>query len=150
MPTIPSTTLTALEPAIRARIDGIVPTHTIEQSSAWHYAEDRDMPAPTEVPRLYSFEWGDPEVVPGGATGNADTEVGIKLFIVVDYRAFREEDLGWIIESDHWDLHDRLADSWALDLISGLTFSDSLGFETEDAQRVVHAFQMQYMRARRS
>jgi hypothetical protein len=49
MPTIPSTTLTALEAALRTRIDGITPTHTTQQSGGWHYAEDRDMPAPSMV-----------------------------------------------------------------------------------------------------
>ena len=150
MAAFPSTTVTALEAALRLRIDGIVPTHQIEQSSAWHYAEDREMPAPSEVPRMYSFNWGDPEVVLGGATGNADTEVRLTLDIVTDYRAFREADIGWVIESDHWDLHDRLMDSWSQDIVSGMTFSDSQGFETEDAQRVTHSFVIQYMRARRS
>jgi hypothetical protein len=150
MPTIPSTTLTALEAALRTRIDGITPTHTTQQSSGWHYAEDRDMPAPSMVPRLYSFEWSQPGVVEGGATGNADTEVSVKLGIVVDYRAFREEDLAWVVESDHWDLSDRIFDSWSQDLITGLTYSSSESFEVEDAQRVVHTFELYYMRARRS
>lgn len=150
MPTIPSTTLTALELALRVRIDGITPTLQLEQSSAWHYAEDRDMPAPSMVPRMYSFEWGDPEVVEGGATGNADTEVRLTLSIVTDYRAFREEDLAFVVESDHWDLHDRLMDSWSQDIVPGLTYSDTRSFETEDAQRVTHSFVIQYQRARRT
>lgn len=152
MPTIPSTTLRLLEGALRTRIDGITPTATIEQSAGWHYAEDRDMPPPSLVPRLYSFEWGKPASVPGGATGNADSEVSIDLDIVVDYRAFREEDIAWLVESDHWDLHDRIFDSWSQDLITGLTYSEIRGdgFEVEDAQRVRYQLTVYYMRARRS
>jgi hypothetical protein len=149
MPTIPSTTLTIIEAGLRTRIDGITPTHETQQSSRWQYAEDRDMPAPSMVPRLYSFEWSNPGVVEGGATGNLDTEASVLLSIVVDYRAFREEDLGWIVESDHWDLSDRIFDTWSQDLIPGLTFSSTRGFEVEDAQRVIHQFELFYMRARR-
>lgn len=151
MPTIPSTTLTQLESALRALIDGIAaPTLVNGQTYAWQYAEDRDMPSSTMVPRLYSFEWGEPTVVQGGATGNADTEVGIVLSIIVDYRALPERDIAFIVEADHWDLHDEISDAWSQDEITGLTFSESRGFDTEDAQRVTHTFGLQYMRARRS
>lgn len=151
MPTFPSTTLQALEAALRTRIDGITPSHETEQSSIWHYAEDRDMPAPSMVPRLYSFEWGKPESVLGGATGNGDSEVSIDLDIVVDYRAFREEDLAFIAIEDNWDLHDRIYDSWSQDLITGLTYSEirGEGFALEDAQRARFTLTLYYMRLRR-
>ena len=149
MPTIPSTTLSAIEAALRTRIDGITPSHEAGQASAWHYAEDRDMPPSSLVPRLYSLQWSSPAVVPGGATGNSDTEASVALAIVVDYRAFRVEDLGWTVESDHWDLSDRIHDAWSQDLIPGMTFSESRGFEVDDTQRVAHLFTLHYMRARR-
>jgi hypothetical protein len=149
VPTFTTTTLRALEAALRTRIDGITPDHEAGQSSGWHYAEDRDMPAPSMVPRLYSFEWSNVGVVPGGATGNGDTEVSIDLDIVVDYRAFPERDLAFIVESDHWNLADRIFDSWSHDLILGLSYSESRGFEIEDAQRVVHGLTLYYMRDRR-
>lgn len=150
MPTIPTTTVTGLEEALRVLISAIEPTHAIDQSSGWHYAEDREMPASTMVPRMFSFEWGSPEVVQGGATGNADTEVRLALDVVVDYRAFREADLAFVVEADHWDLHDEMSDAWSQNEIPGFTFSDTLSFDTEDAQRVTHHFVVQYMRARRT
>jgi hypothetical protein len=150
MPTIPSTTLTELEAALRVVIDGMTPTLAVERAAGWVFAEDRRMPAPSMVPRLYSFLWGEASVVPGGATGNRDTEVGCELSIVTDYRAFRAEDLGLIVESDFWDLHDRLFDAMTNDEITGFTFLAPLKSVPTDAQRVEHTFTVQYMRARRT
>lgn len=152
MPTITQTTLTQLEADVANVIAAIVPTHSDEQSAGWVRGEDRELPESSMVPRLFWFEWGDAEVVQGGATGNFDVETAITMWVVVDYRAFREEDRAQIVESDHWDLQDRLADVWegnGADAIDGLTFTESAKWEVRDAGRVAHKFNVQYQRARR-
>lgn len=152
MPTITRTTLTELETALVAVISAIVPTHQDESTAGWIFGEDRDMPPSSMVPRLFGFEWGASTPVPGGATGNFDVEMQVPMMIVVDYRAFREEDRAQIVESDNCDLADRLADVWegnGVGSIDGLTFTESDKYEVRDAGRVAFKFNVQYQRARR-
>lgn len=144
-----STTPTALEAAFAEQFLAIVPTVAIERASGWCHASDRRALAPSMVPRLYTIEWGVPEVVIGGATGNADTEVALLMRVVTDYRAFRAETLGDVVEADHWNLHDRLADR--LDpTIPGLMWIESRGHRADnpEAAVVAHEYQVQYLRAR--
>jgi hypothetical protein len=152
MPTITQTTLTDLEADLANVIAAIEPTHSDEQTAGWVRGEDRELPESSMVPRLFWFEWKDAGVVAGGATGNLDVETSIVMFVVVDYRAFREEDRAQIVESDHWDLADRFADVWegnGVGSVDGLTFTESDRWEVRDAGRVAHKFNIQYQRARR-
>lgn len=149
MTTLSTTTLTALEANLAALISAINPTFTADQVNPWVYAEDRRDLAPTMVPRFYLFEWGKPEDVRGGATGNADSETACEMAIVADYRAFREEDLGTVAESDFWDIHDKLSDQLS-PAVPGFMWIEPVDFVERDAQRVAHVFKIQYLRARRS
>lgn len=150
MATIASTTPQALELAIAARIRGMTPTHNGDRSPWVHPSDNRQI-APSMTPRRYVFEWGKPEDVRGGATGNADSETKLEMRLVTDYRFCREEILGEVIESDFWDLHDRLSDQLH-PLIAGLMWVEPIGPRVDDAKgpRVAHEFSIQYLRARRS
>lgn len=152
MPTITQTTLTQLEADVANVIAAIVPTYADERTAGWVRGEDRELPESSMVPRLFWFEWGASTPVQGGATGNFDVEMGVDMFVVVDYRAFREEDRAQIVESDNCDLADRLSDVWENNgpgSIDGLTKTESNEFEVRDAGRVAFKFRVQYQRARR-
>jgi hypothetical protein len=148
--TIDTTTVPALELALATRIGGMTPTHDGDRSPWIHPSDNRQI-APSMTPRRYVFEWGSPRDIRGGATGNADSETGLTMRLVADYRAFRDEDLGEIAESDFWDLHDRLSDQLH-PLITGLMWIEPVGHDIVDAtaKRIAHVFDVQYMRARRS
>lgn len=150
MPTFPSTTLAALESAFRSLIGGITPTHQIDRAAPWIAVDDNAELAPSMVPRLFFFEWGSPVSVPGGATGNADSEVAIEMRVVTDYRAFDARTLAQIVTEDYWDLHDRLFEACEQDEVAGFTKIEEVKPNPLDAQRVAHTFRVQYMRARRS
>lgn len=150
MATIGDTTLTALEVAMAALIGAMTPTHAADRSP-WIHAADNRQVAPTMQPRRYVFEWGEPEDVIGGCTGNADSETAITMRIEADYRFCRDEILGTVVESDFWDLHDRLSDQLH-PLITGLLKFTPTGHVVvdTDAKRIAHVFRIQYLRARRS
>ncbi len=150
MPVFPSTTLDALEAAMRPIIAGIAPTHAADGAASWIPVDDNADPGSGLCPRLFFFEWGDAASVPGGATGNADSEVSIELRIVTDYRAFDPRTLAQVVVEDYWDLHDRLFEACEQDEISGLTKIEEMRSQPLDAQGVAHTFRVQYMRARRS
>lgn len=144
-----STTLPALEAAFAEQFRQIVPTISIERAAGWVHAADRRELAPSMVPRRYSIQWGEPTVVRGGATGQSDTEVGVVMRVVTDYRAFRKETLADVVHADHWDLHDRLADR--LDpIIPGLWWIESQRPVVDDIDALViaHEYVIQYIRAR--
>lgn len=150
MPVFPSTTLDALESGFRPLIAGITPTHVVDRAEGWIPVDDNAEPGTGICPRLFFFEWGSPETIPGGATGNADSEVAVEMHVVVDYRAFDKRSLGQIVVEDHWDLHDRLFEASEQDEVAGLTKIESKKFQPLDAQAVRHIFSVQYMRAHRS
>ena len=144
-----STTTPALEEAFAAQFLLIVPTIAIERDAGWAHATDRRELGPSMVPRRYTIQWGEASVVRGGATGQSDTEVGLLMRVVTDYRAFRKETLADVVHSDHWDLHDRLADR--LDpIIPGFWWIEPVRYIADDPEGMViaHEFQIQYMRAR--
>lgn len=144
-----ATTLPALEAAFAAEILQIVPRIAIERDAGWVHATDRRQLGPSMVPRRYTIQWGDPEVVRGGATGQSDTEVGHVMRIVTDYRAFRKETLADVVYTDFWDLHDRLADR--LDpAIVGFWWIEPRQPVVDDAEAsvIAHEFLIQYIRAR--
>lgn len=150
MPVFPSTTLAALEEAFRPMVAGITPSHAADRSASWIPVDDNADPGSGLCPRLFFFEWGEPESVPGGATGNADSEVAIEMRIVTDYRAFDPRTLAQIVIEDYWDLHDRLFEAYEQDEVAGLTKIEEMRSQPLDAQGVAHTFRVQYMRARRS
>ncbi|MBK6920561.1 MAG: hypothetical protein IPH07_24385 [Deltaproteobacteria bacterium] len=127
-----------------------MPSHAADRGEAWIPTDDNADPGSGLCPRLFFFEWSDPTSVPGGATGNADSEVAIELRIVTDYRAFDARSLAQIVVEDYWDLHDRLFEACQQDEIDGLTKIEELRIDPLDAQGVAHTFRVQYMRARRS
>lgn len=139
----------ALEDALAAQFALITPSHAVQQGAPWVWAEDRREIPPSMRTRRFRFEWGKAEVVPGGLTGMADTEVAIEMRVVTDYRALREEDLGDLTEQDFWDLHDRMWDR--LDpIVPGLTWVDPVAVVVDDPEAFViaHEFRIQYSRAR--
>lgn len=150
MAVFPSTDLDALELAMRPIIAGITPTHQADRSESWIPVDDNAEAGSGLCPRLFFFEWSDQKSVPGGATGNADSEVSIEMRIVTDYRAFDPRTLAQVVIEDYWDLHDRLFEACQQDEINGLTKIEEMRSEPLDAQRVEHTFRVQYMRARRS
>lgn len=135
---------------MRPIIAGIAPTHAADGAASWIPVDDNADPGSGLCPRLFFFEWGDAATVPGGATGNADSEVSIELRIVTDYRAFDPRTLAQVVVEDYWDLHDRLFEACEQDEISGLTKIEEMRSQPLDAQGVAHTFRVQYMRARRS
>jgi hypothetical protein len=149
--TIASTTPQALELAIIAAIASIVPTHPVEQDGGWKPADDNMLAgASSLVPRVFEIRTAPGGTVRGGITGNGDTEKSLNLDVVVDYRAFRDQDLSSIVENDQWDIHDHLSDR--LDNgITGLTgIEDPLGPRPDEKaeSRIVHQFTIFYLRTR--
>lgn len=154
MTTLSSTTLDDLETALRDRIRSMAVTIADERTAGWTFADDGIMPGtPAVTPRLFELEWQDVgESVLGGATGNADSEVAATLRVVTDYRVFPLERLSAIIESDHWDLHDRLSEGLQ-PIVTGLMWVESkdprVEAVDEAGQRIAHLFRIQYLRDRR-
>lgn len=132
---------------MRVVIDAIEPSAVAGASSPWVYADDRRELAPGSVCRWYRFQWSKPAVVIGGATGNSDTEVRVRMELVVDYRAVRAEELDFLVEQDHWDLHDALQDGLDPE-IPGLIWLEPGGVDLDDGRQATHVFTVQYMRAR--
>lgn len=118
--TIATTTLRELEATIRESIVGIAPTHPVDRDGGWVAADSNRPVGSSTVPRLFFLEVEPGDTVEGGMTGNGDTETDANVDVVADYRHFREEDRGSVLEADRWDLHDRLQDSLH-PVISGLT-----------------------------
>lgn len=152
MPTLIATTdANTLESALIPVIAAIVPTHAHSRAIGWTPTEDNaQVGESSECPRLFFLQWVPGEVVPGGLTGNADTETGIGLDVVADYRGFSPEDRGTVVEMDRWDLYDALEDS--INVIPGLTHSEAEGEPQpdgdEDAARYRYSFTLHYMRQR--
>lgn len=151
---IASTTPRALESAIIAAIASIVPTNPVERDGGWKPADDNMLAgASSLVPRVFEIRFAPGQTVQGGITGNGDTEKSLALNVVVDYRAFREQDLGAVLEDDQWDLHDMLSnrlDGSPTNPITGLTHvEDPLGPAPEEGEtRIAHQFTIFYLRTR--
>ena len=148
---IASTTSAALEEALIARIAAITPTAVQHRAGGWLPSEEnRSVGESSEAPRLFYIQLVPGDVVPGGLTGNADTETSLGLDVLADYRAFDETDRGTVVEQDQWDLHDDFTD--AINVVPGLTHVEIAGEPQpdgdEDAARFRFPFTIQYMRAR--
>jgi len=149
---IESTTPRALEVAIVQTIAAIVPTEVSHREGGWVPAEENEAQGRSSlVARLFYVEISPGGEVPGGITGNGDTECYLALDIFADYRAFQAQEIGHVVSMDQWDLFDAMQDQ--INVIPGLTQvtvdgqPDFAGLEGEARYRF--PFQLQYMRARR-
>lgn len=153
--TISSTTSQALEVAIIAAIASIQPTHPVERDAGWVPADDNRLAGLSGMcPRAFELQTAPGTTVQGGITGNGDTEKSLQVNVVVDYRAFRPEDRGTVVEADQWDLYDTLSnrlDGTPDNGIAGLTHvEDPIGPVPEegDDSRIAHQFTVFYLRTR--
>jgi hypothetical protein len=150
--TIASTTPRELEAAIIATIMAIVPSEVSHRDAGWTpMEENRVEGSSSNVPRLFrvkTFPGGD---VPAGITGNGDSETYLSLDVVVDYRVFEEDELGYIVAADQSDLYDAIEEQ--INIIPGLTnvtISSEPSIEGEEGElRIRYPLMLQYMRARR-
>lgn len=149
---IVTTTPRALEAALIDQVRAIVPTAEPHRAVGWRPAPNnrRVGESSSEVPRLFVLELVPGDAVPGGITGNGDTETSLGIDVVADYRAFQDTDVGDVLEMDKWDIHDAFHD--AINVVPGLTHVELAGEAQpdgdEEARRFRIPFTVHYMRAR--
>lgn len=149
---IVSTTPGALEEALRAVIVAIVPSEASHRDAGWTPMEDnRTESSSSTVPRLFQTEILTGDIVPGGLTGNGDSEVFLAFDVIADYRAFEEQELGPIVSHDKLDLYEALHE--AINVVPGLTQvtmdGDPSPDGNEDEARYRFPFMLQFMWGRR-
>jgi hypothetical protein len=148
---IASTTALQLEAALIGLIAQIEPTHEASRSHGWTPTDgNREVGESSECARLFYVQHMPGGVVPGGLTGNGDTETELGFDILADYRFLSSEERGTVVEMDQWDIHDALHD--AINVVPGLTHVEVAGEPQpdgdEEAARYRLPFTLFYMRAR--
>lgn len=148
---IESTTPRELELAIIQTIAAIVPSEVSNREGGWiPAAENEAQGRSSTIARLFYIELSPGAEVPGGLTGNGDSECYLQLDIFGDYRAFVAQEHGSILSRDQWDLYDALTNQ--INVIPGLTQVAVDGQPDVDGRegeaRYRFPFQLQYMRAR--
>ena len=113
--------------------------------------DNRTESSSSQVPRLFQTEILAGDIVPGGITGNGDSEVFLAFDVLADYRAFGEEELGRIVSHDKLDLYEAFHE--AINVVPGLTQVTMDGDPEidgdEDEARYRFPFMLQFMWARR-
>lgn len=142
--TFAPTNLRALEEQIRDGVLAITPS--LESGLRWNH-DPRTMPSgPSRVLRQFFVEWGTPEQVIGGATGNLDYELAVPLTLLTHYGAVNVDQVGELVAQDHFDINRYFGDR--LETIPGLTNWVSTGWlvEDEDSRIYAHTYEVSYLR----
>ena len=96
--------------------------------------------------RQFTIEWGSPEQVPDGVTGNLDYELRVPITFVTHYGDLALDRIGNVLVTDHFDVNRHFIDR--LETIFGLT-----NWEPDDAPELdagarvfEHNYFVSYMR----
>lgn len=142
--TFAPTDLRTLETAIVSGILAVTPS--LESGRGWNHDPRSHLGGPARTLRQFFIQWGPPEQVIGGATGNSDYEVVAEIRIVTSYWAAEPDRFGELIAQDHFDINRYFVDR--LETIVGLLNWESTGVDVEDdeARIYAHTYDVAYLR----
>jgi len=144
------TTVSQIQDAFRAAMEGITPRQTRAQLSGWKYfSRDHD---PTMGARWFRFEWDDAGLTDGGFMWRDGASVDLTCSIVTDYGGIPPQERDAIVHDDHqqlWDVLDRLRNTTnGLRRVRSAGWGEDAG--TEDQIQIVHQFTVTYLQVKAS